>query len=282
MTKSILLCSVALGLTVFASGASAQSSTPIMGSGTSANEAFVIQRGGGGGNTASVDQSGTNNKAGKLNGEIDLSAANVSSSNFDNQANNAFTVLQNGTGNELHIEQSNANNTVATTNGNVFGNPSIGANNGSFQQGSYNYEDSRQDGTNGVVQFQQNSSYNQARSYVDNAADKTYAGIFQFGGDSNKGQINQQYRANNAYAVIVQDGQSNNGSITQNGSTNYAALLQINNNNTATIEQTGSYVGALGYQNGSYNTGTIQQYGNSANAAFAQYGSGNNIRITQK
>lgn len=281
MIKTVLLGSVAIGLSVFATGASAQSSTPIMGSGTSANEAFVIQRGGSG-NIATVDQSGTNNKAGKLNGEIDLSASNVSSSNFENQANNAFTVLQNGTGNELHIVQSNANNSVATTNGNVFGNPSVGADNGSFQQGNYNYVDSRQNGTNGVVQFQQNTSYNQARFYVDNGADKTYAGIFQFGGDSNVAQINQQYGANNAYAVVVQNGSSNNGTITQNGSTNYAALLQVQNNNTATIEQTGSFVGALGYQNGSYNTGTIQQYGNSANAAFAQFGTGNNVRITQR
>ncbi|MGU3546379.1 hypothetical protein [Methylobacterium sp. A52T] len=283
MLKSVVLASVAVAsLTAFATGASAQSSTPIMGTGTTANEAFVIQRGGGGGNAATVDQSGTNNKAGKLNGEIDLSVPNVSISNFDNQANNAYTVLQNGTGNELHITQSNANNSVMTTNGNVFGNPSVGANSGSFQQGDRNYVDSRQNGTNGVVQFQQNSSYNQARFSVDGGADKTYAGIFQFGGNSNVAAINQGYAANNAYAVVVQDGTSNNGTITQNGSTNYAALLQAGNNNTASIEQTGSFVGALGYQNGSYNNGTIQQYGTSANAAFAQYGAGNSMRITQR
>ncbi|PJI55094.1 hypothetical protein CTI14_08030 [Methylobacterium radiotolerans] len=283
MLKSVVLASVAVAsLTAFATGASAQSSQPVMSANQQANEAFIVQRNNTGGNSATVEQSGTNNKAGRLFGDIDLSVPNLSDNTLSATANTAYTVLQNGSSNTLFITQAGSNNSIRTTNGNVFNNPSIGVDNGSFQQGNDNFVDSKQSGSNGVAQFQQNGDRNQARITVENQAQNTYAGIFQTNGVENIASINQNYNSNNAYAAIFQIGSNNNAGITQNGNTNYAGLLQSGNHNTANIEQTGSYIGTVGYQSGSYNTASVTQSGTSANAGFAQFGSGNGVTIRQR
>lgn len=280
MLKSVFLASVAVaGLTSFATGASAQSSTPVMGAGTTANEAFIIQRGLL--NSANVDQTGTNNKAGKLFTNVDLSVPNLSESNLNGVSNGAYTILQSGTFNDLKVSQGGSNNSVSTITGYRYGTPTIGANNGSFQQGFDNRVDSKQFGTNGVAQFQQLGDKNRAWIDAQTGSKNTYAGIFQFNGDSNRAGITQSYAADNAYAAIVQSGSYNQGSISQNGNTNYAALLQIGKFNDASITQTGSYVGAVGYQNGNGNYGSITQSANSANAAFAQIGNLNSVTIKQ-
>lgn len=310
MFKSVLLASVAVAsLTAFATGASAQANiTPAMGAGYQANEAIVIQRGGS--NTADVNQSGTNNKAGKLINNIDLSLSALSTSTgyAGSSLDGADSVVQNGYYNSLTISQSGSNNSIVTTSGNVSrASFSPDLNGGSFQYGNNNTVNSDQRGANGQVQFQQGTNYNTANFLSAKDSNNTYAGIFQFEGNGNTGTINQKNNADNAYAVIVQNGTTNTGIVNQNGqnnyavigqlssynsgtidqsgSTNYAVLLQADgNNNTATITQTGtsSSVGALAYQSGSYNTGSINQSGTSANAAFAQIGNGNTMTIKQR
>ncbi|MCX4197759.1 hypothetical protein OMR07_21315 [Methylobacterium organophilum] len=308
MLKSVVLASVAVAsLTAFATGASAQANvTPMMGAGYQANEAIVIQRGGN--NTTDVTQSGTNNKAGKLNNVIDLSFSNLSTGYASSSLDGADSVVQKGDYNSLTISQSGSDNSIVTASNGVSRtdfSPSLTG--GSFQNGNNNTVNSDQRGTRGQVQFQQGSNYNTASFFAAKDSQNTYAGIFQFTGDSNTGTINQRNNADNAYAIIVQNGSNNtglvnqngqnnyavigqlssynNGTIDQAGSTNYAVLLQADgNNNTATITQTGtsSSVGALAYQSGAFNTGSINQSGTSANAAFAQIGNSNAMTIKQR
>ena len=103
-------------------------------------------------------------------------------------------------------------------------------------------------------------------------------------GAGNYSLINQGAAARNAYAAIQQNGNANQGTINQFGTTNYAALLQIGDGNMTTITQDGNQgVGAYGYQNGNSNGGSVTQGGGYyANAGFAQIGSNNSMTIRQK
>ena len=188
MLKSVVLASVAVAsLTAFATGASAQSSTsPILGNGTTANESFVLQRGNN--NNATVNQTGTNVKAGSLTNQVDLTASKITEGDANYQFQYANTVLQNGSGNDLTITQAGTNNQVVTTNGNLdrydF---SFNPNNGSFSAGDGNSASVTQKGTNGQAQFQQRGNRNQATITVDSSVQNTYAGIFQDGNDNKPG-----------------------------------------------------------------------------------------------
>ncbi|MGU3538443.1 hypothetical protein [Methylobacterium sp. A54F] len=291
MKKIALLASTTLALSLVAGSAFAQStSAPVLGVGTTANEAVVVQRGNGVGlfgysfgNNATVDQSGTNNKAGRVNSYVDLSAGNLSTGASNATLDASYSVAQVGNYNNLSITQSGSNNSVVTTTGNwtrsSFG---LDANGGSFQAGDKNKFTSTQAGTKGQVQFQQKGDRNVGTVSVENGAQNTYAGIFQ-DGYGNTGAINQYYSANNAYAAIVQRGNDNDATIKQSGVTNYAAVLQVGNSNDALITQSGAGVGAFGYQVGSYNNGTISQTGAGfANAVYAQSGTFNTVSIKQR
>ncbi|MEE7442687.1 hypothetical protein [Methylobacterium oryzae] len=282
MLKSVVLASVAVAsLTVFATGASAQSINPMMGSGTTANEAFVIQQGAGS-NIATINQSGSNNKAGKLTTDIDLSTPNLYADKFDSYTNGASTINQYGYHNTLEVTQGGSNNLIVTKTSNIGSQPNgLDPNGGSYQSGSDNIFRSTQNGTNGQVQFQQKGDRNEGYVNVYSGATTTYAGIGQ-NGNENVATINQYSNANTAFAAIVQNGNNNAGTIEQNGYVNYAALLQNGSGNQATISQGANYVGALGYQRGDGNIASISQVGSSANAAFAQIGNSNHVTITQR
>lgn len=81
-------------------------------------------------------------------------------------------------------------------------------------------------------------------------------------------------------AVIVQSGEKNSGTITQNGA-NFALIHQNGNENTAEITQTAQGATALAFQIGNLNEATITQEV-AASAIITQFGTGNIAEITQK
>lgn len=294
MIKSILLGTVAVGMTVFATGAMAQAtSTPLMNNGVQgANEAFILQGGSGyggsgyGGNYANIDQGGSNSKIGKLNYNVDLSASALDAGTKDNDTAYANTVLQVGSSNQMTLTQNGSNNEVLSRPNNLFtvGAPSSfdrSVTGGSFQSGRSNAVTSTQNGANGQVQFQQIGNNNGATISVYSGAQNTYAGVFQNGG-SNNAAINQYDGSNNAYAAVIQNGSSNYGQINQQNTTNYAGILQVNDGNNAVISQYASNVGGLVYQNGYSNSAELVQARSLANAAATQYGTNNYARINQR
>ena len=293
MTKSIILGTVALTMTVFASSAMAQATgTPSMNAEVSgANEVFLQQGGPGyggtgyGSNYANIDQGGSNNKIGKLNYSIDLSANALDPNSKNNETAYANSVLQVGYNNQLTATQDGSSNEILSRQFNIFAGAPTQTDRttggGSFQNGTQNVVNSTQNGTNGQVQFQQIGISNGATFNVYDGAKNTYAGAFQ-NGNNNGATINQYGSADNAYAAIVQTGNSNGATINQFANTNYAGVLQVGDGNGATISQYVNNVGGLVYQNGGGNSAELVQGHSLANAAVAQYGNGNYARVNQR